>query len=358
MTAVVSLSPSLVCPTCRGPARVVKRGSWRAIRKGACVKRCDGNMGLFSLNTKPASTTPEGTCQCCFRTDLKTKTESDALSGKPGEVSLHGYERPGEGFILGRCWGAQELPYEQSCEITKKFLQHVKDTIARMQNLLADLEADRVLSLTYKVRKGRGYDVVTVQKGAPAVGIRYTQGSIPSFEDLRQDEMERLQRDIAGAERRRDYLQEKVDTWKLRPLRKSTSTYEANTTKQAKQREERAQARATKDAKKAEARQKRIDAAEKNRPWFMVRFYDNGETDVFGGHVALESTPHRNDDFRDLVLDVEPGVQLNVSALARRDGSQGAPVLSLNLNPSQFQEASQFTAAREQASAPRRRRSW
>lgn len=50
-----------------------------------------------------------GTCQACFSVQKLPK----------GRIALHGYERPGDGFIYGDCWGSHELPFEQSCEITK-----------------------------------------------------------------------------------------------------------------------------------------------------------------------------------------------------------------------------------------------
>lgn len=329
---------NLTCPECSGPAEVVVRGTFRTIRKGLCKNRaCTLFFKPFSLNTKPASTTPEGTCQCCFRTDLKVKTPGDALD-KPGKVSLHGYERPGEGYIVGKCWGESELPYEQSCEVTKKFLQHVKDAITNMQTALANLEADRVETLTHIVRKGRGVDIIEVKKGAAWVGIPRAPGSIPSFEVLRQEAIEKTKRDLHMAQMRRDFLQEKVDTWTLRPLRASTSTYEANKEKQAKQREERAQARAAKEAKKEEARQKRIESAAKNKRFIEVHHHDDGDHYVSSGHDVAQDRSDASQSFLNILIDVAPGVQMYVGALRHWNPDRvGAPSFTEHIDPEAFQ---------------------
>lgn len=60
-------------------------------------------------------TTETGTCQICERTCKLPK----------GRISLHGYNRPGTGWINGRCPGSNELPYELSCEALARFIATV-----------------------------------------------------------------------------------------------------------------------------------------------------------------------------------------------------------------------------------------
>lgn len=53
-----------------------------------------------------------GTCQACFAQQVAKG------SGEP-KLVLHGYSRPGDGFVVGDCAGHGQLPYELSCEFTK-----------------------------------------------------------------------------------------------------------------------------------------------------------------------------------------------------------------------------------------------
>ena len=54
-----------------------------------------------------------GTCQVCF-----------SMQKLPGEkLSIHGYERPGDGIIYDICEGSNNDPFEKSCELTKHTLE-------------------------------------------------------------------------------------------------------------------------------------------------------------------------------------------------------------------------------------------
>ncbi len=77
--------------------------------------------------TKPIKTENTGTCQICER----------ACKLPNGRVSLHGYKRPGTGWITGNCRGSHELPFEQSCDALVRFIETV--LVARRANLLESL---------------------------------------------------------------------------------------------------------------------------------------------------------------------------------------------------------------------------
>lgn len=63
-----------------------------------------------------------GTCAVCFR-NIKLHHHDDP---KPPTMALHGYNRPGHGYILGRCWGGSHQPFEKSCEATQMYLDEVQ----------------------------------------------------------------------------------------------------------------------------------------------------------------------------------------------------------------------------------------
>lgn len=55
---------------------------------------------------------------------------------KNGLTSLHGYTRPGCGWLVGECMGARELPYSKSCEVLHKYA-------AMIESYRADLVSTR-----------------------------------------------------------------------------------------------------------------------------------------------------------------------------------------------------------------------
>lgn len=105
------------------------------------------------------SETATGSCQICERTCKLPK----------GMTSLHGYKRPGCGWINGSCPGAYELPYEQSCDKLKWYLAEI--LLARRTHLteqLAQLTDGSMMEITI-VRHKRGTrnetEVVTYRRG-------------------------------------------------------------------------------------------------------------------------------------------------------------------------------------------------
>ena len=49
-----------------------------------------------------------------------------------GLMVHHGYKRPGYGHIVGDCMGVNELPYEKSAEVCKRYLALVQDELRRL----------------------------------------------------------------------------------------------------------------------------------------------------------------------------------------------------------------------------------
>jgi len=74
---------------------------------------------------------PTGTCQCCFRTQKVVR----------GAMTLHGYKRPGTGYIIGNCRGTGYVPYEVSCEQTKVFRGEIEQMREAKRAALARLQA-------------------------------------------------------------------------------------------------------------------------------------------------------------------------------------------------------------------------
>lgn len=118
--------------------------------------------------TKKSSAAGEtGTCQICER----------KLKVPGGKISLHGYNRPGHGYIQGRCPGSGELPWEVSSDALRHFidtileprLAHVRENLAYITNPdlkeVTEVQVDRygkpgALKIWKRgERDDRGYDM-------------------------------------------------------------------------------------------------------------------------------------------------------------------------------------------------------
>lgn len=162
-----------------------------------------------------------GTCQCCFNPQKVSK-------GGGKLMSLHGYQRPGIGYIIGDCMGQGEQPYEVSCELTKKLRGVVMGMKQEADAYLAKLKADEVEELPASIPTNEKendrygyprtkYVNVMVKRGAPAAQNPHFPQSpwqrIPSFESLREDEGFAVHRKVQQMEAHIAFLSEKINTW-------------------------------------------------------------------------------------------------------------------------------------------------
>ena len=75
-----------------------------------------------------------GTCGVCFR-NIKI-----VRKGEHTFMALHGYNRPGDGFIIGKCPGGDHAPYELSAEATKMVLKSAESHLAVYEKYLHGLD--------------------------------------------------------------------------------------------------------------------------------------------------------------------------------------------------------------------------
>jgi len=85
------------------------------------------------------------TCQICGRPIL----------ANTGVIAHHGYKRPG-GWQTASCFGARELPYEQSRDAIPTCIASIERFIARKEARIAELEMDPPATLTHQQYAGFG----------------------------------------------------------------------------------------------------------------------------------------------------------------------------------------------------------
>lgn len=162
-----------------------------------------------------------GTCQCCFNPQKVSK-------GGGKMMSLHGYQRPGCGYIIGDCMGQGEQPYEVSCELTKKLRTMVQGMLESAQERLRELNANEVEELVASIKTNEKekdkygynrtkYTNVMVKRGAEASQNPYFPESpwerVPSFEDLRESAIRATESRIRQMTSHIEFLTVKITAW-------------------------------------------------------------------------------------------------------------------------------------------------
>ena len=120
-----------------------------------------------------------GSCPVCFQ-NIKLKPGSNPT------MVLHGYERPGHGYVHGKCKGVGFAPYELSDKGTKNYLELLQRQLQGQQARLKTLTADdiyEVVSNGKTVAKGDsawGY-TISNEISNTARAVEDTQGSIVTY---------------------------------------------------------------------------------------------------------------------------------------------------------------------------------
>lgn len=152
---------------------------------------------------------PSGTCQVCFN---QQKTHGRLLV-------LHGYKRPGTGWIEGRCWGVEFPPFEVSCERTKAFVEQLHRIRVDEEEVLVYHKkgADYYYHHPQKGYRVKEPEPIKVERGTAAVGYKYGHDYVPSYEELRaaaihesESKLNQIRSDIR-------IYEEKVASWKPVP---------------------------------------------------------------------------------------------------------------------------------------------
>jgi hypothetical protein len=88
----------------------------------------------------------KATCSCCFGPFMLLPRAKKGDRSLPGVV-LHGYKRPGQGYLEGECFGNGWPPFELSSEGTSAYLVHLDDLLKSLEKFHGRLERDEVDTL-------------------------------------------------------------------------------------------------------------------------------------------------------------------------------------------------------------------
>lgn len=95
------------------------------------------------------------TCPCCFRA---------IAVGEDRKIVLHGYERPGRGFLRGKCFGVNFPALEESTVGLEAYIADRAAAAESLQKQLAGLDARNEHTYLKWVKGGR-QELVTVKRG-------------------------------------------------------------------------------------------------------------------------------------------------------------------------------------------------
>lgn len=172
--------------------------------------RCS-KIGGFTPKAKKGSDNPGGTCQVCFAVQRVVH----------GTEALHGYNRPGVGYIFGQCPGSQHLPFEKDCTLTKAHLARLETILVEKKAYLGELQAGKVMSVMVPVEmKDRTRKPFTINKGDErrydVPGVRFN--ALPSFDEVLRREVAQVEGSIRYLELDIASLKKALAGWSVKEL--------------------------------------------------------------------------------------------------------------------------------------------
>lgn len=157
-----------------------------------------------------------------------------------GHMVLHGYERPGCGYINGRCFGEEHVPFELSCEVAKDWLARLQTVILPgAETRLAALKANGPgLKITIEVSNGYvstgrrtrwssgtklNVKLMVIEAGyvhAKQADNDYQEGT--TFEQFRARAIKAKANDVENIKRDIEWTATKIASWKYAPEKLQT----------------------------------------------------------------------------------------------------------------------------------------
>jgi len=139
----------------------------------------------YALTKVAARVQIRGTCQFC--------ANEQALEN--GLLVLHGYTRPGDGYIEGRCAGMHGQPAEISIDDAKRYVGSLRTQATQEEQKLAELEAEMITlgEWAYDVSRGRKAPTVNIYRLRSALRGGFKRRSELTAAETRAIEFDRIE---------------------------------------------------------------------------------------------------------------------------------------------------------------------
>lgn len=135
------------------------------------------------------------TCQICGR----------EIKAKNGRIAHHGYSRPLPGLQTSSCYGARALPYEESRERLRRYIDLLAKVLDRKAEILIEIESDPVAVLRVKDCRA------SAQRGS--IVMKDVGPDHPHYPTIRKNHLTMLRSDLTAVQRERDYMMTRYAEW-------------------------------------------------------------------------------------------------------------------------------------------------
>jgi hypothetical protein len=146
-----------------------------------------------------------GTCPVCFNNIKLRPTARKAHDKTMPGMTLHGYKRPGTGYLHGECFGIDYPPFELSAEGSHAFIAELDKNIANIDHVLQKYKSGAVTELFVD----RNQKLVHVVKAE--VPAHEWDGYLK--EKIRETDAQKDWLTTTKA-----FVKRRADSWKLEPL--------------------------------------------------------------------------------------------------------------------------------------------
>lgn len=131
-----------------------------------------------------------------------------------GITSLHGYSRPGCGWLVGSCRGAKQLPYSKSCALLVDYRAGVEAYRAASAKEAATLRSGRVDSITIQVRCENFYNLAKRDRKYESKTLTEKDGA--EFTKQVEIAAAKAESDVRHAEAELKRVDARIAAWVLR----------------------------------------------------------------------------------------------------------------------------------------------
>jgi hypothetical protein len=173
-----------------------------------------------------------GTCQACFGQYVvkqfkssESRAGGDMLKPMPkGKlvVVLHGYERPGHGYVTGECPGRGHEPFEVAKDVTELFQEKLKRGLAHAKERLSQLKSGQVTKLLVEIEdRSQGRNPRTWKYPIKIIeieeGWKNPDDSFDSFSRHMKREISQSEARVEGLKEDLNFIEMMLRKWKYDP---------------------------------------------------------------------------------------------------------------------------------------------